>query len=164
MKRSRLSHFGASGSIAQRFAEEHGADFRAAERQAEMAGVTGVDGVHGEATGFVGGLSKQGRVHEIGIAEGFGLRSAQRLGILPLLTSRHSSRLMNRTNRFDSIFRFSTRGSPGSRDSRHTRPPQPLVDSSPEAMANSVAMRGNHATYFLGCALSGSWLSVFPAY
>jgi hypothetical protein len=28
-----------------------------------MAGITGVDGIHGEATGFIGGLSKQGRIH-----------------------------------------------------------------------------------------------------
>ena len=34
---------------------KHGADFRAAERQAEMPGSAGVHGIHGEAAGFIGG-------------------------------------------------------------------------------------------------------------
>ena len=37
-------------------AEKDGADLGAAERQAEVAGGAGVDGVHGEAAGLVGGL------------------------------------------------------------------------------------------------------------
>jgi hypothetical protein len=28
-----------------------------------VAGITGMDSVHGEATGFVGGLGKQGSIH-----------------------------------------------------------------------------------------------------
>ena len=46
------------------FAEQHRADLGTAKREAEVAGVTGVDGIHGEATGFIGGLSERFRVHE----------------------------------------------------------------------------------------------------
>ena len=41
--------------VAQRVAEKHRADLRAAERQAEVPGGTFVDGVHGETARFVGG-------------------------------------------------------------------------------------------------------------
>ena len=44
-------------------AEEDGTDFGAAERESEVAGVTGMDGVHGEAAGFVGGVGKCLVVH-----------------------------------------------------------------------------------------------------
>ena len=37
----------------ERVAEEDGPDFGAAERQTEVAGIAGMDGVHGEAAGFV---------------------------------------------------------------------------------------------------------------
>ena len=77
MKRSRLSHFGASGHSACAFAEEHRTDFGAAERQAQVAGIAGVDGIHGEATGFIGGLGKQGCVHgKIGRAGGWARQGA----------------------------------------------------------------------------------------
>ncbi len=46
----------------ERAAVEGGADFGGAEREAEVAGVTLMDGVHGEATGLVGGLGEEGEV------------------------------------------------------------------------------------------------------
>ena len=49
---------GMIGAMMQRVAEKHGADFRAAERQAEMTAVAGVNGVHGEAARGVGGLGE----------------------------------------------------------------------------------------------------------
>ena len=50
--------------VAHGFTEQHRADLGTAKRKAEVAGVTGVDGIHGEATGFIGGLCKRIRVHE----------------------------------------------------------------------------------------------------
>ena len=47
----------------QEFAEKHCADLCCAERQAEVAGIAFVDGVHGEATGFIGSWGKDGFVH-----------------------------------------------------------------------------------------------------
>jgi hypothetical protein len=38
---------------------EDGTDLRRAERQAEMAGLAGVDGVHREASGLIGGLGEE---------------------------------------------------------------------------------------------------------
>ena len=64
-------------AVAHRFAEEHGTDFGAAERQAEVAGIAGVDGIHGEATGFVGGLGKQGGIHGNGVRGRFLRRRAR---------------------------------------------------------------------------------------
>ena len=74
--------------VAHGLAEQHGTDFGAAERQAEVAGVTGVDGIHGEATGFIGGLSERIRIHEKSVVRpDFKGRSAETLEILPRLTS-----------------------------------------------------------------------------
>ncbi len=42
----------------QRVAEEHGAHFRAAERQAEVTRLRRVHGVHGESPGDVGGFGE----------------------------------------------------------------------------------------------------------
>ena len=54
------------GRIADEFfAEKDGTNIGGTERQAEVAGGALVDGVHGEATGFIGGLGKQGVVHEL---------------------------------------------------------------------------------------------------
>ena len=50
--------------VTQGFSEQHRADLGTAQRQAQVAGVAGMDGIHGEATGFIGGLSKQCRIHE----------------------------------------------------------------------------------------------------
>ena len=52
------------GSEAHGFAEKDGADFRAAERQTEVAGGTGVDGIHGESTGLIGGGRKNIGIHK----------------------------------------------------------------------------------------------------
>lgn len=46
------------GMIMEGVAEENGADLRATERQAEMPGLAGVHGIHGEAAGFSGGARK----------------------------------------------------------------------------------------------------------
>ena len=46
------------GVVLERVAVKHRADFRAAERQAEVAGLGRLDGVHGEAAGFVGGAGE----------------------------------------------------------------------------------------------------------
>jgi hypothetical protein len=43
-------------------AEQHCADFSAAERQAKVAGRAGMNGVHGEASGFVGGTGESGEI------------------------------------------------------------------------------------------------------
>jgi hypothetical protein len=43
-------------------AVEGGADLGGAEREAKVAGVALMDGVHGEATGLVGGLCEEGEV------------------------------------------------------------------------------------------------------
>lgn len=51
------------------FTEEDGTDLSRAEGQAEVAGGALVHGVHGETTGFVGGLSEDGFVHERIISE-----------------------------------------------------------------------------------------------
>lgn len=54
------------GGIADEFfAEEDRADVGGAKGKAEVAGGAFVDGVHGEAAGFVGCLSEEGVVHEI---------------------------------------------------------------------------------------------------
>jgi hypothetical protein len=50
-------------TIPHRLSEKHGTDFGGAERQAEVAGIAGVHGIDGEATGFIGGLGEQGRFH-----------------------------------------------------------------------------------------------------
>jgi hypothetical protein len=49
---------GILGIVHQRIAIEHGADLGGAERQAEMAGGGFVHGIHGEATGLVGGFGQ----------------------------------------------------------------------------------------------------------
>ena len=49
--------------LAETAAVEDGADFRAAERQAEVAGVAGMDGVHGEAARLGRGLREDGGIH-----------------------------------------------------------------------------------------------------
>jgi hypothetical protein len=46
------------------FTEKHGADFSGTERQTEMAGGALVDSIHGETTGFIGGLGEEGVIHE----------------------------------------------------------------------------------------------------
>jgi hypothetical protein len=46
-------------------AEERGADFRTAERQAEMAGIAGVNGIHREAARFVGSARKRFEIHRL---------------------------------------------------------------------------------------------------
>ena len=51
------------GIALQRLAEEHRAHFRRAERQAEVAGIALVHGVHGEAAGLVGGFLEDVFVH-----------------------------------------------------------------------------------------------------
>ena len=55
---------GRGGVVAQEVAVEHGADFGGAEGEAEVAGMTGGHGVHGEAAGFGGGAGKVGGVME----------------------------------------------------------------------------------------------------
>ena len=50
-------------AIVERMAEEYCADICSAERQAKVARIAGVDGIHGEATGFIGSLSEQLCVH-----------------------------------------------------------------------------------------------------
>jgi hypothetical protein len=54
--RSRFSHRGLVG-LWEGVAEEHGADLGAAQRQAQVAGGAGVDGVDRQAAGLVGGFS-----------------------------------------------------------------------------------------------------------
>src|SRR5665213_1936058 len=49
------------GIMHQRMAVEHGADLRAAQRQAEVAGRAGVDCVDGEATGLIRSLGQDRR-------------------------------------------------------------------------------------------------------
>ena len=46
------------GIVFERVAVEDRAHLGAAEREAEVAGLRGVDGVHGEAAGLVGGVGK----------------------------------------------------------------------------------------------------------
>jgi hypothetical protein len=50
--------------VPERLAEERRADLRAAERESKVAGGAGMDGIHGEAAGFIGGTGECG---EIGI-------------------------------------------------------------------------------------------------
>ena len=77
--------------VAHGLAEQHRTDLGAAKWKAEVAGVTGVDGIHGEATGFIGGLSERIRVHERSVLRvDFEGRSAETLEILSRLTSQHS--------------------------------------------------------------------------
>jgi hypothetical protein len=64
--------FGLGGIIAEIAAEEHRADLRGAEGQAEVAGIALVDGIDGEAAGFGGGLGKGGVIQ---VAHGLGLGS-----------------------------------------------------------------------------------------
>ena len=45
--------------VLQRVPIEHGADLRRTEWQAQVAGLAGVDGVHREASGLIGGLGKE---------------------------------------------------------------------------------------------------------
>lgn len=47
----------------QRRPKEHGTDLSRAERETEVAGGTFVDGVHGEATGFIGSFLQECLVH-----------------------------------------------------------------------------------------------------
>ena len=53
------------------FTEETRADFGTAERETKVSGITGVDGVHGEATGFVCSGGKCFRIHKIRVAAVF---------------------------------------------------------------------------------------------
>jgi hypothetical protein len=48
----------------ERFAKKDSANVGGTEWQAEVAGGTLVDGIHGETTGFIGGLGEEGFVHE----------------------------------------------------------------------------------------------------
>jgi hypothetical protein len=48
--------------VRERAAEKGCADFGGAEGQAEVAGIALMDGVHGEATGLVGGLGEEGEI------------------------------------------------------------------------------------------------------
>ena len=57
--------FWIGGVALEGFAEKDGTDFCGAERESEVAGVALVDGIHGETTGFIGGLGEEGFVHEI---------------------------------------------------------------------------------------------------
>jgi hypothetical protein len=55
--------------VAHRRAEQHRADFRAAEGQTEVAGIAGMYGIHGESTSFIGGLGEGIRIHKrIGVS------------------------------------------------------------------------------------------------
>ena len=58
-----IEPFGRIRIVAQRLAEQDGPDFRAAERQSEVTGGTGVDGIDGQPTGFVGGFGEGDCVH-----------------------------------------------------------------------------------------------------
>ena len=62
--------------------EEDGPDFGAAERQAEVAGVAGVDGVHGEAASLVGGAGK-------GVANAVGYAVSQKMAAAKYNTAEH---------------------------------------------------------------------------
>ena len=53
---------GGVGAVGECAAVEGGADLGCAEGEAEVAGVALMDGVHGEATGLVGGLGEEGEV------------------------------------------------------------------------------------------------------
>ena len=53
---------GGAGAVRERAAEKGCADFGGAEGQAEVAGIALMDGVHGEATGLVGGLGEEGEI------------------------------------------------------------------------------------------------------
>ena len=55
---------GRGGVVAEEVAVEHGADLGGAEGQAEVTGMAGGHGVHGEAAGFGGGAGKVGGVIE----------------------------------------------------------------------------------------------------
>jgi hypothetical protein len=50
-----------------------------------------MDGIHGEATGFIGGIGKQGSIHEINAHPEVRGRGAKRLEILTRLTSQQST-------------------------------------------------------------------------
>jgi hypothetical protein len=50
----------------ERFAKKDSANVGGTEWQAEVAGGTLVDGIHGETTGFIGSLSEEGFVHDKG--------------------------------------------------------------------------------------------------
>lgn len=49
--------------IAENLAKKHGADFCAAERETQVTGGAGVNGIHGESTGLIGGGGKNGSIH-----------------------------------------------------------------------------------------------------
>ena len=55
--------FGLVGVVAERRAEEGGPDFGAAEGEPEVAGGTFLDGVDGEAAGFIGGAREVFEIH-----------------------------------------------------------------------------------------------------
>jgi hypothetical protein len=58
-----IEPLGICGIALEGFAEKDGTDFGAAEGEAEVAGGALVHGIHGETTGFVGGLSEEGFIH-----------------------------------------------------------------------------------------------------
>ncbi len=52
------------GREAHGFAEKDGTNFRAAEGQAEVAGGTGVNRIHSESTGLIGGGRENCGIHK----------------------------------------------------------------------------------------------------
>src|SRR5438067_1730129 len=75
--------FGMSRIALQKISEEHRPDFCRTKRQAQMAGIALVHGIHGEATSFVGGFLEKSGVH-VRVAAVLGmLRSAKNRGGLP---------------------------------------------------------------------------------
>jgi len=56
---------GIGGVVGEGLAEENGTDFCATEGETEVTGVAGMNGVHGEATGFVSGTGESGNIHRM---------------------------------------------------------------------------------------------------
>jgi len=56
---------GVGGVVGEGLPEENGTDFCTTEGEAEVTGVAGVNGVHGEATGFIGGAGESGNIHRM---------------------------------------------------------------------------------------------------
>ena len=50
------------GMVLQCMSVEHRANFCAPERQTQMSTGTGVNGIHGEATRFIGGAAQGGKI------------------------------------------------------------------------------------------------------
>jgi hypothetical protein len=52
-----------AGLIAENLAEKHGTDFCTAERETQVTGGAGVNGIHGKSTGLIGGGGKNSSIH-----------------------------------------------------------------------------------------------------